>query len=414
MRRFGKAWAVGALTVWPLSAVSADTPGVGSPDFVFSGFGTVGEVHSSDHSADFANSVLQPNGAGFTRNWSATVDSRIGGQLFARISPELSALVQVIFQQNYDGTFRPHVEWANIRYQITPTLSVRIGRFELPNFLFSDTRNVGFTLPWVRPPPEVYGLIPATASDGVGIAYRMVSSHLTNSTQASLVQETVQQPFGRGTLRARSSYNIANTTEYKSLTVRASYQHVRLTITSLDPFLDNFRMFGAQGVAIANRYDSDDKPASTEVVGASYDPGHLLLNAEWVHVRFDSFLGESAAWYASGGYRVGAVTPYLTYAYSSAKSNSDPGLPLTGLPPAAAGFAAGLNAGLNAILQGIRAQRTVSLGARWNVASNVDLKVQVDHTRVSASSDGNLINRQPGFMPGGRVNVFSATVDFVL
>src|ERR1700684_422544 len=119
-----------ALVGMPLCAVSADTvPDSGSSVFSFSGFGTVGETHSSEDKADFTASIFQPNGAGHTRIWSPEVDSLIGGQL--------SAVVQVIAQQNYDGTYRPHVEWANVKYQFTPDLSARIGRVELPTFLFS-------------------------------------------------------------------------------------------------------------------------------------------------------------------------------------------------------------------------------------------------------------------------------------
>jgi hypothetical protein len=92
---------------------------------------------------------------------------------------------------------------------------------------------------------------------------------------------------------------------------------------------------------------------------------------------------------------------------------SDPGLPLAGLPPPLAGFAGGLSAGLNAILQAIPDQRTVSLGARWDFAKHVDLKLQFDHTRIGADSTGTLINIQPGFRPSGTVNLFSATIDFV-
>jgi len=403
------------LMVIPLCAAGADTADSNSVSsvFSFSGFGTVGETHSSEDKADFTASIFQPNGAGHTRSWSPEVDSLIGGQISARITPEFSAVVQVIAQQNYDGTFRPHLEWANIKYQFTPDLSVRIGRVELPTFLFSDTRKVGYTYPWVRPPIEVYSLLPITASDGGGFSYRANLGDFTNTTQGSDVQSDTPQPDNRGTARARDSINFSNTTEYKSLTFRVSYQHAHLTIDSLDGFLDNFRMFGPQGVAIADKYDSDNKPVVTEVIGASYDPGHWFVISEWGHARLDSFLGDNTGWYASGGYRAGQFTPYLTYAHESAASNSDPGLTLTGLPPAAAGFAAGLNAGLNALLQAIPAQRTVSLGARWDFAKNVDLKAQFDHTRLGADSDGALIDVQPGFRPGGTVNLFSATVDFV-
>ena len=150
-----------------------------------------------------------------------------------------------------------------------------------------------------------------------------------------------------------------------------------------------------------------------EAVGASYDSGHWLLISEWSHANTHSFLGDQTAWYASGGYRVHQFMPYLTYAQVSATGNSSPGLSLTGLPPAAAGFAAGLNAGLNSVLEMIAEQKTVSVGTRWDFAKNFDFKLQVDHTRLGAGSSGTLINIQPGFVPGGTVNLFSAAIDFV-
>jgi hypothetical protein len=39
--------------------------------------------------------------------------------------------------------------------------------------------------------------------------------------------------------------------------------------TSLDGFLDSFKMFGPEGVAIADKYNSDNKPVVTEVISAS-------------------------------------------------------------------------------------------------------------------------------------------------
>jgi hypothetical protein len=404
-----------ALMALPLCAIGADagSSGSGNPVFSFSAFGTLGVVHSSQEQADFVAGPFQPNGAGYTHSWSAAVDSLIGGQIAARITPELSAVLQVIAEQNYDGTYRPHVEWANIKYQITPDFSLRVGRVELPTFLFSDTRKVGYTYPWVRPPIEVYGLVPITDSDGADFSFRRSLGDLTNTTQGSFVQLNAQQPGNRGAAVSRASFNIANTTEYESLTFRLSYQHARLTITSLDGLLDTFKLFGPQGTAIAEKYDSDDKPVVTEIIGASYDPGHWFLISEWGHARFNSFLGELTSWYASGGYRVGKFTPYVTYAHESAASNSDPGLTLAGLPPALAGLAAGLNAGLNTVLESIPTQATASIGVRWDFMKNLDLKLQADHTRLGADSSGTLINLQPGLRLGSTINLFSVSVNFV-
>ena len=73
----------------------------------------------------------------------------------------------------------------------------------------------------------------------------------------------------------------------------------------------------------------------------------------------------------------------------------------------------GLNAALNAILGSIPVQSTTSAGVRWDFIKNVDLKLQYDHTRLGEGSPGLLINLQPGFRPGGTVDLFSAAIDFI-
>jgi hypothetical protein len=94
-------------------------------------------------------------------------------------------------------------------------------------------------------------------------------------------------------------------------------------------------------------------------------------------------------------------------------NTSDPGLTLSGLPPAAAAVAESLNAGLNGSLATIASQKTVSVGARWDLKQGVDLKLQLDRTQLGRDSQGWLTNLQPGFELGSSVNVISATIDFV-
>jgi hypothetical protein len=399
--------------LWYPAAAGADTEDAAASMFSFSGFGALGVVHSTESQADFTANVFQANGAGQTRPWSPDVDSRIGAQLTAIVSPKLSAVLQIVSQQNYDGTYRPHIEWANIKYQFTPDLSVRVGRSILPGFLFSDTRSVGYTYPWVRPPIELYCLNPVGTNDGVDISYRLHAGDLVDTIQGNSGHSNTQLPNNDGSVRGRNSWGFTNTAEYGPFTVLVSFQASHLSATAIDPLFDAFREFGAQGIAIANQYDDDNKLVAIEEVGASYDSGHWLLISEWSHANTHSFLGDQTAWYASGGYRVGQFMPYLTYAQVSAIGNSSPGLSLTGLPPGAAGFAAGLNAGLNSVLETNADQKTISVSTRWDFAKNVDLKLQVDHTRLGAGSSGTLSNIQPGFVPGGTVNLFSATIDFV-
>jgi hypothetical protein len=163
----------------------ADVQGPDGSRFAFNGFGTAGVVHSSEDKADFTANDFEPNGAGYSRSWSAGIDSLIGGQVSATLGPKLSAVLQLIVQQNYNNTYWPHVEWANIKYLFTPDFSVRMGRIVIPTFMDSDSREVGYSNPWVRPPTEVYSANPITSVDGLDASYRLHLGGVTNTLQAT-------------------------------------------------------------------------------------------------------------------------------------------------------------------------------------------------------------------------------------
>jgi hypothetical protein len=395
----------------PAARAAAEIPG--DSMFSFSAFGTFGLVHSSETQADFTSSRFKPNGAGYTHPWSSDVDSRIGAQVTANLTSQLSAVLQVISEQNYDNTYRPHVEWANLKYEVTPDLSVRAGRTVLSSFLFSDSLKVGYAIPWVRPPIDLYSLVPIASSDGVDGTYRFHVADATNTTVATYGKTHSEMPDG-GHAEARRQWAITDTLEFGPATLYVTYHEAHLTITSLNAFIDVFRNFGSQGIALAEKYGTNDKPLTFFGLGGNYDPGKWFVMGEWGTTNLNSVLGESTAWYVSGGYRLAKFTPFLTYGLVKADSNtSDPGLNVSALPPYLAGPAIGLNAGLNAILGSIPVQKTISVGTRWDLVKNVDLKLQYDHTDLGAGSTGTLVNVQPGFRPGGTVNLASIAVDFL-
>jgi predicted porin len=194
-----------------------------------------------------------------------------------------------------------------------------------------------------------------------------------------------------------------------------SYGQARLTIPEAAPLFDAFRQFGPPGAAIADRYGLADRHVTFLGLGASYDPGTWFLMVEWAKFNTHSILGTKNAGYVSGGYRFGKVTPYATYARIKADSNtSDPGVGIVGLPPQVAGLALQLNAILNQQLNAIPRQATASIGARWDFARNAAIKVQYDRVSLDSGSFGTFGNVQRGlFQPGGRVQIISATFDFV-
>ncbi|MBU1641944.1 hypothetical protein KKE54_01175 [bacterium] len=403
-----------ALLATVLYAVGASADNLETPMFSFSAFGTLGVVHSSEDQADFTSSAFKPNGAGYSHSWSADVDSLIGGQVTANFTPKLTAVLQVISEQNYDNTYRPHVEWANIKYQFTPDFSMRLGRIVLPTFLYSDTRKVAYTYPWVRPPVEVYSVIPVSNNDGVDASYRARIGEFTNTVQGFYGQSEPTLPSGGGTVEAKDMWGITYTGEYGDATAHISYLQANVTIDSFKPLFDGFRQFGPQGIALADKYDLSNFHLSSISLGGMYDPGDWFVMSEWCAINSQVVTVKRSAWYASAGYRIGKFTPFLTYARVKAYVNSsDPGLNVSTLPPDQAASAAALNAGLSAVLESIPVQKTVSIGGRWDFMSNADLKLQYDYTRIGTGSQGVLINLQPGYQSGGSFSLINATIDFV-
>lgn len=404
-----------ALLALSLCAASAQAADLDRPQFAFSAFGTLGVVHSGEKLADFTAAPSKPRGAGFSRSPSAEVDSLVAVQLDVRPHQRLSAVVQVISEQNYDHTFRPHVEWANVTFRVTPEFDIRVGRTVLPILMVTESRKVGYANPWVRPPVEVYNLVPFTNNDGIDASYRVPVGAASNTLRVAAGRSNPRFPVASGTTtaRVRESASVSDTVEHGFAALRVSYGRARVTIPAANTLFDAFRQLGPAGVAIAERYDVKDTLVTFAGAGASFDPGPWFAMGEWTRTRSDSVRGRKTAWYAGGGARFGKLTPYALYARAKADNLSDPGLATTDFPPALAQAGAGLNAALSAALSAKPVQRTVSVGGRWDMSKNTAFKLQFDRTRIGAGSTGTLGNIQPGFQPGGRLQVWSATIDFV-
>lgn len=414
MTRISLRNAILALAVGAALPAAAQEP----PRITFSGYGTLGVVRSDDDRADYLVDSFKPDGPGYTREWSPDVDSRLGAQLTAALTGRISAVVQVIAQQRHDDTYKPMVEWANVKYEVTPDLSVRAGRVVLPIFMVTDSRRVGYANPWVRPPVEVYSLVPVTNSDGMDASWRLQREQAAATVQVTAGRSSSRFPSASGfqssTAEGRRLLALNAAVESGALTSRVSVGEARLTVEALQPFFDAYRQLGPIGNAIADRYDVRDRRVTFVGLGASYDPGRWFAMGEWALFDTRSVIGKKAAWYVSGGVRFGKVTPYLTYARSESKGPThDAGHPLEVLPPALRPTVAQMNALLNLQLGAAPEQSTVSLGARWDFLRNAALKVQYDHVRLEEGSRGTFGNIQPGFQPGGTVRLFSVAVDFV-
>lgn len=379
-------------------ALSPAVQAQATPELKFSGFGTLAAVHSSDANSDFIGTLFQPNGAGHTSSTSLAPDSKLGGQLSAVFSDKLSAVVQVVTQHQYDNSYSPQLEWANVKYQVLPELSVRAGRIAAPSYLLSESRFVGYSYAWARPPVEPYGVLSITSSDGVDGTWRTQIGGTRHAVQAYYGNSSVK--FGGGGAKSKPSWGINDSVEIGSLTLRAGYNSLKidLDVPSVQPLLDAAKQFGFAD--IAEKYRLTGLPTSALALGANYDPGDWFVMGEFVDYKGSGFLSDARAWYASAGYRFGSLTPYLVYSSTKAAIEAE-----TGAGP--------LNAMFTGTLYAFNAtQHTASVGVRWDFMKNVAVKAQYDRVTTGSQSNGRL-HAYPGFVQGSSVNLVTLGVDFV-
>lgn len=333
------------------------------PRLSFNGFGTVGLVHSSQSGADYTFDNLQPAGAGRSRDWSPDVDSRLGAQLTALWGPQWTAVLQVISEYRSDGSYSPYLNWANIKYAVTPDLSLRVGRIGMASFMASDSRRVGYANVTARPPTEVYRLLALKDSDGVDLVYRWQQGEFKNSATLLYGRKTVINTSGVH-VHSHDVQGIFDTVEYRDWTFHVAYQ--TRDVDNQNPPLGRFMS-----------------------LGVAYEPGDWFFSAEWARALNYSAKGVLAvreAWYLNGGLRLGAFTPFATLSQLSPLTS-------TGGTPVA--------------------QKTAAAGLRWDFAARRDLKLQLDHLWLGEGSWGTLQNIAPGTPKGGQLDVFSVVLDFV-
>jgi hypothetical protein len=397
---------LGAALAPGISALPVQAGALTAPEWSAHGFGTLGVVRSDQEHADVVSSVyLQPDGAGRTRTWHMGVDSKIGGQLDLRFAPQLSAVVQVVSKHRYDSSWKPEVEWANVKYAPLPGLSMRAGRTVAPFFMYSDTANVGYANLWVRGPQELYGAVPVTHLDGVDLAWNAALGAVTNVFQASFGRNRFDA-VGGVEITGENAWLLSDTVEVADVTLRAGYLAVDLTFDAgdLDTLIGGLASFAP---ALARRYAMDDTPLEMYTLGVRAKRGAWLLLGEWARLSDTGILPKTNIWYVTVGRQFRAVTPYLTVGHLESDTPAPAASQAPGLPPPLAG---GLDAALR---QAAPSQSSVTAGVRWDFHASAALKFEYQHARLEDHSAGRLGNLRPGFAPGGDTDAFSVALDFV-
>jgi hypothetical protein len=320
--------------------------------FSVNGFGTLGAVHSNLDRADYTAIYLQPNGAGRSDSWSHDVDSVFGLQGAANYG-KWKLVVQGITKQTARDTWKPTIEWANVRYSFTDNFSLRAGRFAMPTYLFSDTRLVRYAMTAVRPSVEVYRMLPVTRLDGAELSYGFKTGsvghtfrviHGKNTTDLSKVA------YARNTDNTALIYDMS----VGDFTVHAAAQKRKFAVILTTPPGSVGRTQEYKIADFAVNYDNGKQVVMVEVVRT------------WLKRREVS--ADSLGYVVNFGQRLGDLTPYVQYGK---------------LDPVD-----------DALLSGARApaSSTKTAGIRWDFYPNFALKAQYDRAQAENRSRGTFVN----------------------
>ena len=150
------------LCINPAVALEAET---GDWGFAGSGFltigagymlgGTHGQVLDKEcpcFIADYAQNAIYDGRGGLQFG----PDTKLGLQGIATLpDPRFSVTAQVVVRGSENGNF--DLEWLYGTFRLTDNTSLQVGRKRLPLFYYSDSQDVGFSLPWTHLPPQLYG-----------------------------------------------------------------------------------------------------------------------------------------------------------------------------------------------------------------------------------------------------------------
>lgn len=349
-------------------------------DFEVSGFVTAGGVYNDNKEIIFIDNKDDVKGS--KGDWASSTDTKIGLQFDGYLTDVLSVTLQGITNQIDEDGGNSFIEWANIKYNISDDVSIRLGKMRAPISLYSDVLNVSYAYPWVRLPREVYSVLPFSNYNGAELSYNFyvneydVSMYLLYGNNKKNVTIPSSSKVSTDTYLDELKGIVFNT-NVDNLTLRASYfcmemQSIKTTIvnptTTLVEHIDKKMQF----ISTSAMYQFE----KAFIVGA-----YVYNAVKNVQAGFQSY-------YIAAGYHLGKWTPYGIFAKRTPQSK--PTINVT-------------NIGLSSLLN--TEKNGYSIGVRYDFMPGGAIKSQYDYVDNYVLSESEFDSTKQ--------NVYTLSLDFV-
>lgn len=381
-------------------------------EWQFSGFASIGAGKINRDTLRFID---------FDDEWSVNSDSVIGLQAMTELSDQWSFISQVVangYAFNDEDPYSPELEWLLLQYSYSESTKLRFGRIRNPLYIYSNTQEVGYTYPWVRPPVNAYPLFlaPFKHFDGADLTYYTAIEDVDLEFQV-IAGRTASEYEGSDT---ESHWQIGGKVlaSWNDMSLHFSGQRMEVSIenSNVSSLRDAFQAFSlkysgqadAQQAfdAVVDAFVADHQPAHYLSVGGSWEIDRWTLMSEVLHFRSadQNFSNDSDGYYISASYRINRFEPYVMIGEYHNRFSRD----IENKIDATAEFypyGAGetLNDAPDGVsLDEVRAttkfifrqfnaeQETVSLGLRYDFTDQADFKFEIEYYNFINGTRGNM------------------------
>lgn len=386
--RYSRFFLHGLLLIGGLQTLNAQA----APEHSLSGFATLGLVSNSNDTLVFRRDVSQDDGS-YNGAIEWQTDSLIGAQWQARWNHQWHTKVQLVAKERFNSGLEETVEWAFVGYHPREGLDVRLGRLGADFFTLSDYRQVGYAYPWARPPQDFYGLLSIFHLDGADITQGFSWGETDLSIKGFYGKHDEKFPVGlRSSGHSRLNFDtggLSFTAERGFWKWRYTYADVKVKNNATETLvsaLTTAAPYWPEASKLAELSQTHGRRFSYHSLGAIYDNNHWWLRGEFSHLESDiGLVPQSERAYLSIGKQFDRITLYALGGYSKPRRDLIQVQAPEGLPSPLAEQLAQLALVTRTNLNGVRIdQSSLGAGVRWDFATKMALKLQVEEFHISA------------------------------
>jgi hypothetical protein len=315
---------------------------------------------------------------GYDDKFSSTSESLFAIQISGDINDKTTATGQLIARGEND--YEPVFEWAYLTYQATDKTSISAGRFRLPLFRYSASKDVGYSHHWITPPRSVYD-IAFNNVDGIRIDYADYAGDWEYNLQASF--GGYDSELGGGQLSGRDVVVLSAEAQYDWFKARFVTGRAKTDFT-LPALEETFAGIAAVSPALASRLEIAGDSGEFFGIGLEIDKFDWFVSAEITTVETKaSFAGKDEAFYVTAGMRMGAFTPSITIEALDGTVNGIQNTDITSTFPAELAVLVGTNEAIQKSFMDKTSR--ISVGIRYDLDTNMALKADI--SRVTDHQD---------------------------